>query len=83
MHYNIVDIHTYVPIQGIVLHSTVSTVSPTQLLPPQDDVGLLQVLIFVLFPPSHNFEQLPADQFDQPPSTTYVYNTKYVFAEVL
>ena len=62
-------VHTYVPLQGIVLHSTVSTVSPTQLLPPQDGAGSLQVLVFVLFPPSHNFEQFPTDQFDQPPLT--------------
>ena len=62
-------VHAYVPIQGIVLHSTVSTVLPTQLLPPQDGTGSLQVLVFVLFPPSHNFEQFLTDQFDQPPST--------------
>ena len=57
----------YIPIQGL-LHSTVSSDSPMQLLPPQDGAGLLQVLIFVVFLP-HNFEQFPSDQFDQPPST--------------
>ena len=62
----------HIPIQGIILHSMVSTDSPMQLLPPQDGAGLLQVLIFVLFPPSHDFEQFPTNQFDQPPSTTYI-----------
>ena len=54
---------------GIVLQSTVSIVLPTQLFPPQDGVGLLQLLVFFLTPPSHNFEQFPTDQFDQPPLT--------------
>ena len=58
--------------QGCVLHSTVSTDSPMQLLPPQDGAGLLQVLVFVLFPPSHGFEQFPTNQFDQPPTTTHI-----------
>ena len=71
--------HTYVPIQGIVLHSTVSSDSPMQLLPPQDGAGLLQVLVFVLFPPPHNFEQFPTNQFDQPPSTMYVYTIQYKY----
>ena len=65
--------HIYIyicrPAHGIILHSTVSTVSPTQLIPPQDGAGLLQLLVLFFTPPSHNFEQFPTDQFDQPPST--------------
>ena len=68
-----ITIYAYIPIQGIVLHITISSDSPTQLLPLQDGAGLLQVLIFVTFPPSHGSEQFPAVQFDQPPST--IYNT--------
>ena len=61
--------HIYKPRHGIVLQSTVSNVLPTQLFPPQDGVGLLQLLVFFLTPPSHDFEHFPIDQFDQPPST--------------
>ena len=62
------------PIHGIVLQSAVSIVLPMQLFPPQDGVGLLQLLVFFLTPPSHNFEQFPTDQFDQPPSTRQLIN---------
>ena len=55
---------------GNALHSTVSTVSPTQSIPPQDGAGLLQLLVLFLTPTSpHGTEQFPTDQFDQPPST--------------
>ena len=60
---------TYVPMQGISLHSVVSTALPMQSLPPQDGIGLLQLLVLVLFPPPQLAEHSPTDQFDQPPST--------------
>ena len=60
--------YLYRPMHGNILHFTVSTASPTQLIPPQDGTGLLQLLVLILSPPSHGTEQFPADQFDQPPS---------------
>ena len=59
--------YSYRPMHGNVLHSTVSAASPTQLIRPQDGTGLLQLLVLFLIPPSHNSEQFPTDQFDQPP----------------
>ena len=60
---------TYVPIQGFSLHTSVSTALPMQSLPPQDGIGLLQLLVLVLFPPSQLAEHSPTDQCDQPPLT--------------
>ena len=43
---------------------------PLHSFPPQDDLGLLQILNFSLLPPPHDTEQLPMYQSDHPPSTT-------------
>ena len=66
------------PVHDIVLQSNVSTVLPTHPLPPQDGIGLLQLLVFFLTPPSHNFEQFLADQLDQPPSTAQYKHYMYM-----
>jgi len=57
------------PSQGNSLHFTTSTAGPLQSFPPQDGTGLLQLLVLFL---TQATEQFPTDQFDQPPSTTYI-----------
>ena len=66
--YNIKHIPS--PSQEYSLHSKVTAFMPLHSLPPQDGLGLLQILNFSLLPPPHGTEQLPMYQSDQPPSTT-------------
>ena len=61
---------TTLPAQQPFVHRLVTTLEPVQLLPPQEGIGLLQLLVQVCVPGPHDPLHDPHTNELHPPSTT-------------